>query len=269
MSRHLHCSLDIGSTVEIAGPGGTFVLGTERCRPIALISGGIGATPVLAMLHALAEHHPRREVWWIHGARNGREHPFRGEVRALMSRLESARSHVRYSRPEAGDVAGRDFDAQGRVTAESVIELGVPLDAEFRLCGPNRFVSDIVDGLRSAGVDSADIESESFGGAPATSPVARAEPRAPAGDSAAGPSVVFARSSVATAWDGAHASLLELAEASAVPTSSGCRIGACHNCRTTILEGSVRHDPEPLEPAPADSALLCCAHPAGDVVLDA
>jgi ferredoxin-NADP reductase len=266
MSRHLHRSLDVGSTVEIAGPSGAFVLGSEPCRPVALISAGIGATPVLAMLHALAERQPLREVWWIHGARSGREHAFRAEARALTSTLAAARSHVRYSRPEHADVPGRDFDAEGRITADTVLELGVPLDAEFRLCGPTRFVSEMVDGLRAAGVRPDSITSESFGGAPASPAPAPTPAVAPAGG---GPSVVFARSSVATTWEGGHGSLLELAEANAVPAASGCRMGACHGCRAAVLDGDVRHEPEPLEPPPDGTALLCCARPEGDVVLDA
>ena len=263
MSRHLHASLDPGQTIELAGPNGTFVLGGERCRPIVLISAGIGATPVLAMLHALAERHPRREVWWVHGARNGREHPFRGEVKALLRTIASGRSHVHYSRPDTTDVLGRDYDDAGRVSAEALLELGVPLDADFRLCGPNPFVAELTDSLRGAGVDATSIQSESFGGAPA---VTNTEP--PASSETGGPSVVFARSSVATTWQGAHGSLLELAEANAVPATSGCRIGACHGCRASILEGAVRHEPEPVEPPPAGSALLCCARPEGNLVLD-
>jgi ferredoxin len=147
-----------------------------------------------------------------------------------------------------------------------VLELGVPLDAEFRLCGPTRFVSEIADGLRAAGVRPDSITSESFGGAPASPGPAPAPAIASAGG---GPSVVFARSSVATTWEGGHGSLLELAEANAVPAASGCRMGACHGCRAAVLDGDVRHEPEPLEPPPAGTALLCCARPEGDVVLDA
>jgi ferredoxin-NADP reductase len=263
MSGHLHTSLAVGSIVELAGPAGRFTLGSERCRPIALVSAGIGATPVLAMLHELAERHPRREVWWIHGARHGREHAFRAEARALLARLELGRSHTRYSRPQRGDVLGRDFDAEGRVSVEAIRGLGVPDDAEFRICGPDRFVAELTAGLREAGVDPAAIASESFGEATAP-PAPRAAPA-----SAEGPAVVFARAGVATTWGGAHASLLELAEAQAVPASSGCRVGACHGCRARVLEGAVVHDPEPLEPPPDGNALLCCAQPQGDVVLDA
>jgi ferredoxin-NADP reductase/DMSO/TMAO reductase YedYZ heme-binding membrane subunit len=266
MSEHLHTSLDVGATVELAGPGGRFVLGADEMRPIVLISAGIGATPVLAMLHSLAAQASQREVWWVHGARNGREHAFRAEVPELVARLPNARMHVCYSRPDGGDVLGRDFDAQGRITTEALADLDCPLDAEHRLCGPRPFLMDLEAGLRDAGVDATRIRSESFGGAP---PPPTSPPPTPARSAEApSSSVAFSRSGVTAMWDTGQESILELAEANGVHAASGCRVGACHNCRARVLEGAVRHDPEPLEPAPPGSALLCCAVPEGNVVLD-
>jgi ferredoxin-NADP reductase len=265
-SEHLHSAVSVGDTLELSGPSGRFVLG-GGAGPVALISAGIGVTPVLAMLETLADARSEREVWWIHGARNGDEHAFRGEARAHVARLPRGHSHVRYSRPHPRDVLGRDYDAPGRLTGADVLALGVPAEAEFRLCGPSRFVADLTADLVEHGVARGRIQSESFGGAPAAPAPASATP-APivAGD---GPAVAFSRSGVTTAWDGAFASLLDLAEANAVPAASGCRVGACHGCRAGVLSGNVRHEPEPLEQPPPGSALLCCAVPDGDVVLDA
>lgn len=267
LSEHHHATLDAGSIVELSGPSGEFVLGEHRTRPVVLISAGIGATPVLAMLQAVARDGSHREVWWIHGARNGREHAFRAEARELVAQLPNGQAHVRYSRPDDRDVPGRDFDAAGHVTAEAVLDLGVPRDAEFRLCGPNAFVAEVTAGLQEAGVDPARIRSESFGGRAPARPAA-VPPREP-GPAAAGPSVAFSRSGVTATWAPGSGSILELAEAHDVPATSGCRIGACHGCRAGVLSGSVRYEPEPVEPPPPGSALLCCAIPDGDVVLDA
>jgi ferredoxin-NADP reductase/DMSO/TMAO reductase YedYZ heme-binding membrane subunit len=276
LSQHLHATLDVRATVEIAGPQGAFVLGDHRTRPVVLVSAGIGATPVLAMLHSLAAERSRREVWWIHGARNGREHAFRAEVSQLIGQLDNGHLHVRYSRPDPRDVPGLAYDARGRIDARALLDLGVSLDAEYRLCGPQRFVADIEGELRAAGVAAARIASESFGGAtPSTAPrspaaLATATPSRPAADSPTGaPSVAFSRSGVTVPWEPGRASLLELAEASGVPAPSGCRVGACHGCQARVLSGAVRHSPEPILPAPPGGALLCCAVPDGDVVLDA
>ena len=279
VSEHLHTAVAVGDTLELSAPNGRFVLGAPSVRPLVLVSAGIGVTPVLAMLGALADERCEREVWWIHGARNGDEHAFRGEARAHLARLPRGRSHVRYSRPHDRDVLGRDYDAPGRLTAGAILDLGVPTDAGFRLCGPTACVSELTAGLIARGVAPDRIDSESFGGVPATAPAPRAGTAASALASthtqsaavlhASGPTVSFSRTGVTTSWDPTLENLLALAEANAVPVASGCRIGACHGCRATLLSGSVRYDQQPLVPAPPGSALRCCAVPVGNVVLDA
>jgi ferredoxin-NADP reductase len=256
MSEHLHAAIDVGSRIEVAGPTGAFTLPDHRTRPVVLVSAGIGATPLLAMLEELAATGSRREVWWVHGARNGREHAFRAEVRELLERLPNGFAHVRYSRPDARDVKGRDYDASGRITAEALESLPLPPDSEYRLCGPTAFVAAVTTGL-----DPARVQSESFGATTRSDPLRDVV-------STGAPVVGFTRSGVTARWEPGHASLLELAEANGVPAASGCRVGACHGCRAGVIEGSVRHDPEPLAAAPPGSALLCCAVPEGDVLID-
>jgi ferredoxin len=74
---------------------------------------------------------------------------------------------------------------------------------------------------------------------------------------------------VTLAWDEERfASLLELAESAQVPAASGCRVGACHGCKTRVARGRVAHAPDPPAPPGEGDALLCCARPEGDVVLD-
>ena len=262
-SGHLHAAVDVGDVLELAGPSGSFVLDRESRRPVVLLSAGVGATPVLAMLHALVADETEREVWWLHGARNGSEHPFREEVRELIGRLPNGRFHVRYSRPEPRDRPGHDYHADGRITAADLRGLGVPDGAEHYLCGPAAFLDGLTAGLRAEGVPDEQIRSERFGGAAAPRPAAPAPASA-----ASGSAVAFSRSGVNVTWDQSCATLLDLAEANGVQAASGCRIGSCHSCRTDVLDGSVSHDPAPLDPPPAGSALLCCARPVGDVVLD-
>ena len=254
VSEHLHDGIAVGDVLEVGRPAGRFVLDEQATRPVVLLSAGIGITPVLAMLDALAASSSRREVWWLHGARCGSEHPFRDEVRARLARLPAAQSYVTYSRPDPWD----EPLPSGRLTAETVLRLGTPLDADIHLCGTPGFVADLTAGLRAAGAER--ITSESFGGATPSARPAR---------EATTPAIAFARSDVRTTWDERFTSLLDLAEAHAVPNAASCRVGSCHGCRATVLSGEVHHDPEPLDPPPAGSALLCCARPAGDLVLDA
>src|SRR6266498_1172465 len=97
-SSYLHTRLRVGAQLEIAAPRGTFILDRTNA-PVLLISAGIGATPVLAMLHALATEHTEREIWWLHGARSSRYQSFAAEAHALLSSLPNVRAHVCYSRP--------------------------------------------------------------------------------------------------------------------------------------------------------------------------
>jgi ferredoxin-NADP reductase/MOSC domain-containing protein YiiM/ferredoxin len=270
-SDYLHTRIAVGDHVEIAAPRGTFIL-VQTQAPVLLISAGIGATPVLAMLHALATEHSDREIWWLHGARSSRDHSFAAESRALLGSLPNVRTHVCYSRPGPDDLEGRDFDTAGRLTASLVAELEPPRNAEAYLCGPGPFMDEISAGLAAIGLGAAHIHTEPFGPAPGMTPgIAPAPtrtPHPPPGVRGTGPTIEFARSNLAIPWSDDYASLLELAEACDVPVRWSCRTGVCHNCETTLIEGGLAYDPDPVEPPADGSALICCSRPRDEVVLD-
>ena len=270
-SGYLHTRLAVGDQLDVAAPRGTFILDRTRA-PVLLISAGIGATPVLAMLHALAAEHSERQIWWLHVARCGRDHAFATEARTLLAPLPNVRSRVYYSRPGSDDREGRDFDRAGRLTPSLLAELDPPRDAEAYLCGPAPFMDEISAGLAAMGLDASHIHTEPFGPAPGLTPgIAAAPARAPhppAGEPGSGPTIEFARSNLAIPWSGGYASLLELAEACDVPVRWSCRTGVCHTCETTLVAGSVGYDPDPVEPPADGSALICCSRPHDDVVLD-
>jgi ferredoxin-NADP reductase/MOSC domain-containing protein YiiM len=270
-SGFLHTRLAVGEQLQIAAPRGTFILGATDA-PVLLISAGIGVTPVLAMLGALAAEHPERELWWLHGARSGREQPFASEARALLASLPNAHAHVCFSRPDPDDVEGRDFDASGRLTASHIARLEPPRDAEAYLCGPAAFMEEISAGLAALGIEASRIRTEPFGPAAGQTPgiaaTAPRKPHAPAGPPGTGPTIEFARSDLAVPWSSDFASLLELAEACDVPVRWSCRTGVCQTCETTLIAGDVGYGPEPVEPPAAGSTLICCAQPRDDVVLD-
>ena len=270
-SGYLHTRLAVGDQLDIAAPRGTFILDRTHA-PALLISAGIGATPVLAMLQALAAEHSDREIWWIHGARNQAEHPFAAEAQALLASLPNARSHVYYSRPGPHDLKGRDFDSPGRLTASVLAELDPPRDAEAYLCGPAPFMDEISAALAAMGIDASRIHTEPFGPAPALTPGIAATParapHPPAGQPGEGPTIQFARSGLAIPWSSDYGSLLELAEACDVPVRWSCRTGVCHTCETTLIAGELDYSPDPVEPPASGSALICCSQPHGDTVLD-
>jgi ferredoxin-NADP reductase/MOSC domain-containing protein YiiM/ferredoxin len=270
-SGYLHTRLAVGDQLDIAAPRGTFILDPTHA-PVLLISAGIGATPVLAMLQALAEQHSDREIWWLHGARNGRGHPFAAEAKVLLASIPNVHAHVYFSRPGSSDLRGRDFDSAGRLTAALLAQLEPPHDAEAYLCGPALFMDEISAGLAALGIDASRIHTEPFGPAPGQTPGIAATPartpHPPDGRAGDGPMIEFARSDVAIPWSSDYASLLELAEACDVPVRWSCRTGVCHTCETTLIAGELEYNPDPVEPPADGSALICCSQPRDDVVLD-
>jgi MOSC domain-containing protein YiiM/ferredoxin-NADP reductase len=260
-----------GDVIEMTAPRGAFTL-KPGDGPVVLLSAGIGATPVLAMLHALAAEKSPREVWWLHGARDRGEHPFAEEVRAALKALPRAHSHVRYSAPSPGDRLGVDFDALGRLGAPVLAELGVPRDADFYLCGPAAFMADLPKGLAGWGAAADRIHTEMFGAGPSQTPGIAATPlkppHLPTGPAGSGPLVSFARSGLNVRWGPPFQSLLELAEACDVPVRWSCRTGVCHRCETALVAGTVGYQPDPVDPPAADNVLICCSQPAADIVID-
>jgi ferredoxin-NADP reductase/MOSC domain-containing protein YiiM len=270
-SGYLHGQVVAGSVLEVSAPRGTFTLRAGE-GPVVLLGAGVGVTPLLAMLHALAAAGSRREIWWLYGARNRAEHPFAEESRELVRSLPRARLAVRYSRPGPGDRLGVDFDATGHWTAAAVAGPTVPRDAEYYLCGPAGFLRELTAGLLAEGVRRDRIHREVFGPgdslAPGIAAAPSRPPHPPAGPAGSGPLVSFARSGLTVRWSASCASLLELAEACDVPVKWSCRTGVCHTCECGLVSGSVRYEPEPVDP-PADGDLLtCCSRPQTDVIVD-
>src|SRR5689334_1777665 len=137
-SQFVHDRVHPGDLLEAAAPRGTFIL-QPGDTPVLLVSAGVGATPVLAMLHTLAASRSARDVWWLHGARNRAEEPFAEESRSLLAELIRGHRHICYSRPGPGDAEGRDYQAEGRISASVLAALDLPRDADAYVCGPAAF----------------------------------------------------------------------------------------------------------------------------------
>jgi len=270
VSQYLKDNLQAGSTLEVAAPRGDFVL-DDGSGPVLLISAGIGVTPVLSMLHQLAQVHSDREVWWIYSARSPREQPFAAETRALLRSLPHARVHMFYSQARPAELR-RAHAVAGHVTKDTLAGLGLPAGAQAYVCGPQGYMADMRTALDAAGVRPASVHMELFGTLPATNPGvvghAAPAPHQPPGAPAAGPLVTFARSGVSTPFGASWRSLLDLADACDVPSRWSCRTGVCHTCVTPLLSGAVSYAPDPLEAPSEGEVLVCCSRPRTDVVLD-
>src|SRR5262249_38386585 len=207
----------LGDALDVSSPRGSFILQSGE-RPVVLLSAGIGATPVLAMLHALAAARSTRQVLWLHGARDQQHHPFAAEVHHLVRALSHGRSYVCYSRPGSRDRTNEDFDATGRLSRSVFDEGGLPRDADVYLCGPARFMAEMKDALATLGVAPQRIHVELFNGSESMTPgvvgAATRAPHPPKDEVSTGPLVSFARSGIAAHWNAAaYQSILELAGA--------------------------------------------------------
>ncbi|MFZ0974096.1 MAG: MOSC and FAD-binding oxidoreductase domain-containing protein [Solirubrobacteraceae bacterium] len=268
-SRYLHDRVAVGDVLDVAAPRGGFVL-REGTRPVVLLSAGVGATPVLAMLHALVGEHTKRPVWWLHGARNHAEQAFGDEVDELLAELPGSHRLVAYSQPTNGDAP--DHDVKGRLDLAVIERAGVPKDADYYLCGPDGFMHAIGAALAAWGITPDRIATEVFGAVAVhrsgiVSAGARA-PHVPDGPPGTGPGVTFSRSNLSVSWDDRFPSLLDFAEACDVPVAFGCRNGTCHNCESGLLAGEVTYFIEPLEPPPEGRVLVCSTRPDSELTLD-
>ncbi len=160
-SRFLHDKVQLGDVIEAKAPAGDFLIPSGD-TPLVLVSAGVGVTPMIAMLHQTVAQHPDRPVWFIHAARNGRFHALRGEVDDLIATSPIARKRIYYSASEAQDVAGQDFDIKGRITAQELVALNAGPNAQYLLCGPLDFMTDLKSGLEALGVGENQIHFEVF-----------------------------------------------------------------------------------------------------------
>lgn len=266
-SGYMHDHAAVGTVLQLRAPGGDFVLRPEGKGPVVLLAGGIGCTPLISMLNAVVDAGAARDVWFVHGVRDGAEHAFGEAVRALGDRHDNIHVHVRYSRPRAEDVEGRDYDSIGHVDIALLRALGIDTAPQFYLCGSTPFMRSLYQGLVEWGVDPFQINYEFFG--VACDLLGRDVPAPALEDSLESHQVTFMASGVTATWTPAAGSLLDLAEASGVAAVSSCRSGLCHTCLVRVVEGgfAYNHD-DIIPPADDDEILICSARPTSALVID-
>lgn len=300
----LHEQLEIGDTINIAAPRGNFVLDETRQCPVVLLSGGVGQTPMLAMLHTLVA--TQRDAVYLHACENGEVHAMQAEITELVKTAQGRiHSHVVYRQPTQADRQLRAFDNEGYID-KALLKSLLPIDdCEVYLCGPPPFMQAMYLLLTDLGIPKWSIAYEFFGkGTPlealvADEPVAKVSPsvasKAPKSianlafitNPAAwaikqrpqswntgaviddvGGVVHFARSDITINWSSESKSLLELAEKNGLTPEYSCRSGICNSCQVALLDGEVEYFKEPLELPAKSELLLCSSRPIGDVVID-
>lgn len=298
-STWLHQHVQPGEVLSAAGPMGEFVLDESSQRPVVLLSGGVGQTPLLSMLHRLLKR-SQRKVYVIHACDNSAVHAFADEMRELVAQREGVQLYFCYRNPTEHDEQVGLHHVSGLITREQ-LQRWLPLDDyEFYLCGPSAFMQSNYGVLRSLGVARDRIHYEFFG--PATvlentladdvaasavqdqmrlapssrvvanaseldSPVEAVRGTATAAEDAA-QTVTFLPDGRQAQWHEDCPSLLDLAEETGLNPDFNCRAGLCNTCMCTLVSGEVDYFEEPLDPVPEGKVLLCCSRPRGPVAVE-
>lgn len=162
-SRYLHDEIDVGATLQATPPAGDFFLPDDQSRPVILLSGGVGLTPMVSMVETVAARHPDIDVHYIHGALNSSTHAMDTHVRTIAKQHGRISVATFYSEPATSDVLGKSHDAEGMITADW-LAANTPLQqADIFVCGPRPFLRAMVGDLSRAGVASSRIHYEFFG----------------------------------------------------------------------------------------------------------
>jgi nitric oxide dioxygenase len=162
-SGWLHEQARAGAVLKVAPPAGEFFLQDKPQRPVVLLSGGVGLTPMISMLETIAERHPGLPVHFVHGANDGATHAMGAHVKALADRHENVRVTTFYQTPRAEDVRGRDYDRAGLISGDWLTSETPVGEADYYLCGPRAFLRTYVAALSQAGAPSGSIHYEFFG----------------------------------------------------------------------------------------------------------
>ena len=269
-SNYFHDQVDVSSKINAQPPRGRFFLDPSGESPLVLLSAGVGLTPLVSMLTAIVESGSRRQAWFVHGARSGREHAMGAIVRRLSEKNDNVQTHIRYSRPGSEDRVGRDYDDEGHVDVEFLQRLLPDRNVDFYLCGPTPFMKSLFAGLVGWGVPGDRIHYEFFG--PASALTDRAQVSTPkrvagAAECCGEMEVTFSKAGVKANWNPSFESILDLAEANGLSPDYSCRSGICHTCTCPLEDGEVEYTLEPLDPPDPGSVLICCSRPKTNLVV--
>lgn len=264
-STYLHEVLEVGDVVDVKAPSGKFYLDQTEKTPIVMIGGGIGVTPSLSMLNALAAEKSQRKMYFFYAVQRAEELIMSEQIKTLSYQLPNLMVVRFYS--EADGVTVSEFERLGYVDIATMHALSIPWDSDFYVCGPPPMMQAVVGGLEREGVDTGRIHFESFG--PASVSKRSVEYKAQADTNTESHLITFTMSDTQVEWSQAKGSILDVAESAGVNMESGCRAGSCGSCLTAIAEGKVSYIDEPGVEIEKGSCLACIAVPAGDLKLNA
>lgn len=259
-SSYFHDHLQEGDIVDVRAPSGKFYIDMLSHKPVVLIGGGVGITPVLSMLNALCDVNSQREIWFFLGIRNSDEHIMESHFKGIKEKFDNIRIHICYSSPTEQDKKDKKYDHVSRVDLDLLKQVLPSNNYAFYFCGPPPMMKSLENGLQAWGVPKTSVNFELFAGPSKKATKTFAEKIA----------INFSRSKKILDWDGAE-SLLDLAEDNDINIDNVCKRGMCGACRVSIKSGSVFYDedPEYLSDLEAGMCLPCVARTKEKLELDA
>ena len=268
ISSALHATIRPGAMLSVRSPGGSFVYPTDDERPLVLLAGGVGITPLMSMLRHASVAEPTRPVTLFYSVRRVDDIAFSDELALLARRSEHIRVFIAVSEgiPGPGHFPGH--------ISESLVTTMVPdlLHGVCMICGPQPMMDAMTAMLAGAGVPKPQIRFEAFQAAVAASTRAGASVPVTAGTAVEDEVhyLTFERSGQRTPVDGSR-SLLEAAEGCGADIPSLCRAGVCGTCRTRVISGQTECTSSMLDERDkaAGYVLACVTHIISDCTVDA
>jgi len=265
-SDYFHHHLQPGSLVEAFAPAGSFCLEEHSGRPVVLVAGGVGITPIISMLNTLIATRSTREIWLFYGVRNRAEHAMYDHLQQLAARVRNLRMVVAYSRPTNTCRHNVDFHMRGHITADLMRPILEGRDCEIYLCGPPPMMRSLLTGFENIGVPAENVRFEAFGPASPAAADTAEKPREHKAEQTF--QIEFARSGKKVEWQSGDGSILELAMANGIKARCGCRQGVCGTCAIALKNGEVDYERTPEKTPAPGKCLPCVAQPQSDLVLD-
>ncbi|MDQ0159280.1 NO-inducible flavohemoprotein [Alkalibacillus salilacus] len=163
VSNYLHNEASVGDLLDVSAPAGEFTLDTNSTKPLVLLAGGVGITPLINMLHTVVEQQPSRPVSIVHAVRNGDVQAFEQELTDLVLDHQHVNIYTILSHPTADDEANKHYHQKGFITYDWMKD-HLPMDeADFYFCGPKPFMEAVMNHLNQHGVTEDRLNFEFFG----------------------------------------------------------------------------------------------------------
>ncbi|MGH1338679.1 MAG: FAD-binding oxidoreductase [Aureispira sp.] len=262
VSRYFHDDCKVGSILELSDPMGKFHLDTSSTKPVVLLSGGVGITPMMSMLEFISTASTSQKVHFIHSSLYQTVQPFANRLSVLKQQNSNLTCTIFHTSPLETEEVEKDYDYRG-VVNKAILAETLETQSDYFLCGPIPFMEAMYMHLTNLGVSSSAIHYEFFG------------EEVPLGKT---PNfkdskkqthkVLFTTSNLEVKWEDNAQSILDLAESKGLTPANSCRMGTCSTCECTLLSGSIAYDPEPFMEAEEGKILLCCAKPTSDIQLE-